>query len=138
MFMSRLQVVLALAAFSVVGPSSWANDGLEERLIKLAHLGPGVHEIKKDFAGRIQSCVIVGQSQLNREPGKGKAIEDARQRAELDARDRLLTNRETQAIAPRLGNELRVLHAQVIREDRIYLIVMHWEAPKAEPVRLGK
>jgi hypothetical protein len=51
----------------------------------LADLGPGVHKIKKDDGGRLQSCVIVGQARISTVLGTAKGLEIARKRARMSA-----------------------------------------------------
>ena len=51
----------------------------------LAELGPGVHKIQKDDAGRLKSCVIVGQARISTVLGTAKGLELARTRAKLNA-----------------------------------------------------
>lgn len=51
----------------------------------LADLGPGVHKIQKDDAGRMKSCVIVGQARISTVLGNAKGLETARTRATLNA-----------------------------------------------------
>jgi hypothetical protein len=58
---------------------------VEERLAKIAALGPGVHSIQKDKKGRITSCIVVGQSRISTALGKAKGLEVARKRADLNA-----------------------------------------------------
>jgi hypothetical protein len=52
---------------------------------RLIDLGPGVHKVKTDGKGRIQSCIIIGQSRISTTLGKAKGLEVARQRARLAA-----------------------------------------------------
>jgi hypothetical protein len=62
-----------------------ADDAVQRALGKIARLGPGVHAVKKDRQGRIQSCMIVGESRISTVLGKAKGLETARGRARLDA-----------------------------------------------------
>ena len=55
----------------------------QERMAKYIDLGPGVHAIKKDEAGRIVSCVVVGQSRISTVLGRAKGLELARDKANL-------------------------------------------------------
>lgn len=57
----------------------------EERLAKIAKLGPGVHAIKKDKKGQIVSCLVVGQARISTALGKAKGLEIARDKANLAA-----------------------------------------------------
>jgi len=58
---------------------------VEKALSKIAQLGPGVHAIKKDKQGRITSCIVVGQARISTVLGKPKGLQDARDKARLDA-----------------------------------------------------
>ena len=55
------------------------------KIQQLAELGPGVHKIQKDEAGRMKSCVIVGQARISTVLGNAKGLELARKRANLSA-----------------------------------------------------
>lgn len=55
------------------------------KIQQLAELGPGVHKIQKDEAGRMKSCVIVGQARISTVLGNAKGLELARKRANLNA-----------------------------------------------------
>lgn len=61
------------------------SQSTEAKLAKLIKLGPGVHAIKKDKNKRIISCVVVGQARISTALGKGKGLEVARSKANLDA-----------------------------------------------------
>lgn len=64
-----------------------AKDDAEvaKAMSKIAQLGPGVYAIKKDDMGRITSCIIVGQSRISTVLGEAKGLQDARDKARLDA-----------------------------------------------------
>jgi hypothetical protein len=123
--MTNVQIVLAVATFCAAGTLCRASDSVEEKLHKIAQLGPGVHEIQNDAQGHIRSCVVVARTPFSSEVAKSLTCEDACQRAEIDA------------IAHELGEEreLQGLQTRVIRDGRVYLIVVHWEAPKAQPLK---
>src|SRR5487761_1072953 len=57
----------------------------EEKLAKIAKLGPGVHALKKDKKGHIVSCLVVGQARISTALGKAKGLETARDKANLTA-----------------------------------------------------
>ncbi len=59
---------------------------VEEQMDNLVKQGPGVHNIKKDDKGRVQSLVIVGQSRLSTVLGAAKGKELARKRAAQSAK----------------------------------------------------
>ena len=58
---------------------------VEEMMAKFVKLGPGVYAVEKDKKGRILSCIVVGQSRISTVLGKGKGLEVARQKADLDS-----------------------------------------------------
>ena len=58
---------------------------LEEKMDNLVEQGPGVHNIKKDDKGRVQSLVVVGQSRISTVLGAAKGKEMARKKAEQSA-----------------------------------------------------
>ncbi len=57
--------------------------GASKALDEIAQLGPGVHHVKPDNKGRIQTCVVVGQSRISTVLGKSKGLQDARTKARL-------------------------------------------------------
>jgi hypothetical protein len=59
---------------------------VEEQMDSLVKLGPGVHKIKKDSKGRVQSLIVVGQSRISTVLGAAKGKEVARKRAEQSAK----------------------------------------------------
>jgi hypothetical protein len=81
---------LAMALGGMIG-SSHAQQAASEatdtagKIQQLAELGPGVHKIQKDEAGRMKSCVIVGQARISTVLGNTKGLELARKRANLNA-----------------------------------------------------
>jgi hypothetical protein len=59
---------------------------VEEQMDDLVKQGPGIHNIKKDSSGRVQSLILVGQSRLSTVLGATKGKEIARKRAEQSAK----------------------------------------------------
>jgi hypothetical protein len=59
---------------------------VEEQMDKLVKEGPGIHNIKKDDKGRVQSLILVGQSRISTVLGATKGKEVARKRAEQSAK----------------------------------------------------
>lgn len=59
---------------------------VEEQMDNLVKQGPGIHNIKKDGKGRVQSLILVGQSRLSTVLGAAKGKEVARKRAEQSAK----------------------------------------------------
>jgi hypothetical protein len=89
--MKRIHAAAAIAIMLATTPclaqgNSKSNDDMENALAKIAALGPGVSNVKKDGKGRIRSCVVVGQSRISTVLGRPKGLETARQRASLDAK----------------------------------------------------
>jgi hypothetical protein len=62
------------------------TSSVEEQMDNLVKEGPGVHNIKKDGKGRVQSLVLVGQSRISTVLGATKGKEVARKRAEQSAK----------------------------------------------------
>ena len=94
--MIRGTIAASLMILLAAAPACWAQDEVEskekpksdpvaEKLKKIAELGPGVHAIKTDKKGRIQSCIVVGESRINTTLGKAKGLQEARKRAELSS-----------------------------------------------------
>jgi hypothetical protein len=87
-------VVALLFAFSAATTS--ADDkkegaspkapSVEEQMDNLVKQGPGIHNIKKDDKGRVQSLIVVGQSRLSTVLGATKGKELARKKAEQSAK----------------------------------------------------
>lgn len=84
-----LVAALAVAALGLTGglraqePAAAADNS--QAIRTLADLGPGVHKIQKDDAGRMKSCVIVGQARISTVLGTAKGLELARTRSKLNA-----------------------------------------------------
>jgi len=72
-------------ALVLLGSVVHADEDTDQALSKIVQLGPGVHAVKRDSKGRIQSCVVVGQSRISTVLGAAKGKETARQRARLAA-----------------------------------------------------
>jgi hypothetical protein len=86
--LTMLGILCAVVA-SVHGQDVTGNEpekpSVDEVMAKFIKLGPGVYAIKKNRQGRITSCVAVGQARISTVLGKGKGLEVARQKADLDA-----------------------------------------------------
>jgi hypothetical protein len=90
--MRRKILGVAFLAMALCGATGWSDDAqenkdaaVEKALGKIAQLGPGVHAIKKDKQGRITSCIAAGQARVSTVLGKAKGLQDARDKARLDA-----------------------------------------------------
>lgn len=59
---------------------------VEEQMDNLVKQGPGVHNIKKDDKGRVQSLIVVGQARISTVLGASKGKEIARKSAEQSAK----------------------------------------------------
>lgn len=87
--MNRWIAPLVVCTLLFGGQVSFAEDGdddgpsIEERMAKIAALGPGVHSIQKDKKGHITACVVVGQARISTTLGKAKGMENARDKANL-------------------------------------------------------
>ena len=83
-------LAFALALLSPRLPTKKEGDepktgSVEEQMDNLVKQGPGVHNIKKDDKGRVQSLVVVGQSRISTVLGAAKGKEVARKRAAQSA-----------------------------------------------------
>ena len=86
----NIAMAFTLALVAMIGSSQAQQPAPEvtgsgAKIQQLAELGPGVHMIQKDEAGRMKSCVIVGQSRISTVLGNAKGLELARKRATLNA-----------------------------------------------------
>jgi ABC-type cobalt transport system substrate-binding protein len=90
-----LATIVALAfAFSMATVSAEEKkEGAESNAVSAAEQmdnyvkqGPGIHNIKKDDKGRVQSLILVGQSRISTVLGATKGKEVARKRAEQSAK----------------------------------------------------
>jgi len=72
---------------------------------QLADLGPGVHKVKKDDGGRLQSCVIVGQSRISTILGTAKGLEVAKKRARMNAQAEFVRWMKTAVAAVQLMSD---------------------------------
>ena len=87
-------VVALLFAFSAATASAGDKKegaeskavSVEEQMDNLVKQGPGIHNIKKDDKGRVQSLIVVGQSRLSTVLGATKGKELARKKAEQSAK----------------------------------------------------
>jgi hypothetical protein len=61
------------------------NPEVVKKLTNLVQLGPGVHAIKRDKQGRIESCIVIGNARISTVLGKAKGLETAREKARLAA-----------------------------------------------------
>ena len=59
---------------------------VEEQMDNLVKQGPGIHNIKKDDKGRVQSLIVVGQARISTVLGAIKGKEVGRKRAEQSAK----------------------------------------------------
>ena len=90
-------MVVAALAFAIISSRALAADdekeatepkaaSAQEKMAALVKLGPGVHNIKKDKLGRVQSLILVGQARISTVLGGTKGTEMARQKAAQSAR----------------------------------------------------
>ena len=59
---------------------------VEEQMDNLVKQGPGIHNVKKDDKGRVQSLIVVGRSRISTVLGATRGKEVARKRAEQSAK----------------------------------------------------
>src|ERR1700683_2411967 len=79
-----LALVLLAGSFQAGEKDAPAKkDGNNQALADLAALGPGVHKLKFDDKGRIQSAIVIGQSRISTVLGTSKGLLDARTKSRL-------------------------------------------------------
>jgi hypothetical protein len=85
--------VLALATSDAAEKTSRSGgaergeaDAVEEEMSALVKLGPGIHRIKKDKKGRVQTLIVVGQARISTVLGVAKGKEMARKKAAQSAK----------------------------------------------------
>ena len=93
--------VLTASGEDVAAPAPTPEDSIKQ----LADLGSGVHRIKKDDGGRLQSCVIVGQSRISTVLGTAKGLEIARKRARMNAQAEFVRWMKTAVAAVQLMSD---------------------------------
>jgi hypothetical protein len=97
---------LAMGVLNAKGEDAAAPAPTPEDSIKqLADLGPGVHKVKKDEGGHLQSCVIVGQSRISTVLGPAKGLETARKRARMNAQAEFVRWMKTAVAAVQLMSD---------------------------------
>ena len=89
LFVPATVVALAFAFNTAIARAADKNEdaeskaaSVEEKMDNLVKQGPGVHNIKKDDKGRVQSLIVVGQSRISTVLGAAKGKEIARKKAE--------------------------------------------------------
>lgn len=82
-----MAVCLAILVFNGVSyaQSSAVTPSPEDKVLTMAELGPGVHKIKSDDYGRLESCIVVGQARISTVLGVSKGLLVARRNAKLSA-----------------------------------------------------
>ena len=108
--MKRLETLVVIAALTgsvltVRGEDATPGTTPEDAIKQLADLGPGVHKIKKDDGGHLQSCVIVGQSRISTVLGTAKGLEVARKRARMNAQAEFVRWMKTAVAAVQLMSD---------------------------------
>jgi hypothetical protein len=93
LFVPATIVALAFAFNVVIASAEEKKEGAESNAVSAAEQmdnyvkqGPGIHNIKKDDKGRVQSLILVGQSRISTVLGATKGKEVARKRAEQSAK----------------------------------------------------
>ena len=62
-----------------------AEESPEEAVKRMAQMGPGVHDVRKDATGALQSLKVVGQERIPKALGPAKGIMFAQKRASMRA-----------------------------------------------------
>ena len=93
LFVPATTVALLFAFNAVIASTDEKKEGaeskaasVEEQMANFVKQGPGIHNIKKDDKGRVQSLILVGQSRISTVLGASKGKEVARKRAEQSAK----------------------------------------------------
>ena len=93
MFVLATVVALLFAVNAAIASADEKKEGAEPKVSSVAEQmdnyvkeGPGIHNIKKDDKGRVQSLILVGQSRISTVLGATKGKEVARKRAEQSAK----------------------------------------------------
>ena len=93
LFVPATVVVLTFALAAATALAADKNEGakpkaasVEEQMDNLVKQGPGVHNIKKDSKGRVQSLVVVGQAKISTVLGVAEGKQRARKKAEQSAK----------------------------------------------------
>ena len=113
--MNKMAGVLAALTVACYSSNCFAQDkspSSEDQIKQLAELGPGVHKIKKDESGRMQSCVIVGSSRMSTVLGTAKGLETARKRATLSARAEFVRWMKTAVVAVQSMSDESIVYLQ--------------------------
>jgi hypothetical protein len=93
LFVPATIVALAFAYSAATASAGDKKEGadskvvsVEEQMDNLVKQGPGIHNLKKDDKGRVQSLIVVGQARLSTVLGATKGRELARKKAERSAK----------------------------------------------------
>lgn len=87
LFIPATIVALSFALATATASAAETKSGsVEEQMDNLVKQGPGIHNIKKDSKGRVQSLIVVGQSRISTVLGEAKGKEMARKKAEQSAK----------------------------------------------------
>jgi hypothetical protein len=78
-------LVLTHVSVDMYGQEKAATPSPDEKVRMMAELGPGVHKIKSDDMGRLESCIVVGQARISTALGVSKGLLVARRNAKLSA-----------------------------------------------------
>ena len=76
---------LFLCLFLSAVPLAPAQESPEEAVSRMAQMGAGVHDVKKDETGALQSLKVVGQERISKALGPAKGMMLAQKRASLKA-----------------------------------------------------
>jgi hypothetical protein len=97
LFVPATVVVLTFALAAVTASAADKKEvakpkaaSVEEQMDSLVKQGPGVHNIKKDSKGRVQSLIVVGQARISTVFGAAEGKLRARKKAEQSAKAALV------------------------------------------------
>lgn len=79
----NLQLFFCIVTSTIT--SALAQESPEEAVKRMAQMGAGVHDVKKDETGSLKSLKVVGQERISKALGPAKGIMIAQKRASLKA-----------------------------------------------------
>jgi hypothetical protein len=73
------------AIIALTAATQSVAEEVDPRIARWAALGPGVHDVKKNASGGMQSCIVVGQARISTAFGVARGRMDAQRNARLSA-----------------------------------------------------
>ena len=98
-------LALTIAMSLLIPGLSVAQESQEEIVARLAFLGDGVHEVKKNENGTLRSLKVVGSSRISTVLGKAKGLQMAQRKATMKANQAFLEWFKSEVSAISTDNE---------------------------------